>query len=286
MSNMTLKKIAWVVDSTAYVNSFLKNHPDVYEIPLNIHFGQQQFIDGIDLTSEQLYERIRNGTDPVKTSQPSAGEFAEVYTKLSKEYESIIAIHVSKSLSGTISSSISGAEIAEVPMECVDSLSLSAGITGLVEKGLALQAQGLPFDEIAALLRIETSKFRNYILIGNLTQLYKGGRLSSAQFYLGSLLKIKPIIQINNNGELQELDKVRSQKKAVQYLIDRVVDSVEQEGAKLVYIMHSNALAQAESLRDAILIQSPNIKIEIGEISTVLAVHAGEDTLAVLWYVS
>ncbi|TQR15058.1 DegV family protein [Psychrobacillus lasiicapitis] len=283
---MTLKKIAWVVDSTAYVNSFLKNHPDVYEIPLNIHFGQQQFIDGIDLTSEQLYERIRNGTDPVKTSQPSAGEFAEVYTKLSKEYESIIAIHVSKSLSGTISSSISGAEIAEVPMECVDSLSLSAGITGLVEKGLALQAQGLPFDEIAALLRIETSKFRNYILIGNLTQLYKGGRLSSAQFYLGSLLKIKPIIQINNNGELQELDKVRSQKKAVQYLIDRVVDSVEQEGAKLVYIMHSNALAQAESLRDAILIQSPNIKIEIGEISTVLAVHAGEDTLAVLWYVS
>lgn len=282
---MTLKKIAWVVDSTAYVNSFLKNHPDVFEIPLNIHFGQQQFIDGVDLTSDQLYERIRNGTDPVKTSQPSAGEFAEVYTKLSKEYESIIAIHVSNSLSGTISSSISGAEIAEVPMECVDSLSLSAGITGLVEKGLELQAQGLPFDEIAGLLRIETSKFRNYILIGNLTQLYKGGRLSSAQFYLGSLLKIKPIIQINKKGELQELDKVRSQKKAVQYLIDRVGESVEQEGAKLVYIMHSNALAQAESLRDAILVQSPSIKIEIGEISTVLAVHAGEETLAVLWYV-
>ncbi|MFJ5769429.1 DegV family protein [Psychrobacillus sp. NPDC093180] len=282
---MTLKKIAWVVDSTAYVNSFLKNHPDVFEIPLNIHFGQQQFIDGVDLTSEQLYERIRNGTDPVKTSQPSAGEFAEVYTKLSKEYESIIAIHVSNSLSGTISSSISGAEIAEVLMECVDSLSLSAGITGLVEKGLEWQAQGLPFDEIAALLRKETSKFRNYILIGNLTQLYKGGRLSSAQFYLGSLLKIKPIIQINKKGELQELDKVRSQKKAVQYLIDRVGESVEQEGAKLVYIMHSNALAQAESLKEAILLQTPHIKIEIGEISTVLAVHAGEETLAVLWYV-
>ncbi|MDI2587872.1 DegV family protein [Psychrobacillus sp. NEAU-3TGS] len=282
---MTLKKIAWVVDSTAYVNSFLKNHPDVFEIPLNIHFGQQQFIDGIDLTSDQLYERIRNGTDPVKTSQPSAGEFAEVYTNLSKEYESIIAIHVSNSLSGTISSSISGAKIAEVPMECVDSLSLSAGITGLVEKGLELQAQGLPFDEIAALLRKETSKFRNYILIGNLTQLYKGGRLSSAQFYLGSLLKIKPIIQINKKGELQELDKVRSQKKAVQYLIDRVGESVEQEGAKLVYIMHSNALTQAESLKEAILLQTPHLKIEIGEISTVLAVHAGEETLAVLWYV-
>lgn len=282
---MTLKKIAWVVDSTAYVNSLLKNHPDVYEIPLNIHFGQQQFIDGVDLTSAQLYERIQNGTEPVKTSQPSAGEFAEIYTKLSKEYESIIAIHVSNSLSGTISSSLSGAEIAEVQMECVDSLSLSAGITGLVEKGLEMQAQGLPYKDIASLLRIEATKFRNYILIGNLTQLYKGGRLSSAQFYLGSLLKIKPIIQINNKGALQELDKVRSEKKAMQYLIDKVVESVAQESAKLVYIMHANALKKAESLREAILLQTPEIKIEIGEISTVLAVHAGEDTLAVLWYV-
>ncbi|MFJ7969994.1 DegV family protein [Psychrobacillus sp. NPDC096389] len=282
---MTLKKIAWVVDSTAYVNSLLKNHPDVYEIPLNIHFGQQQFIDGVDLTSAQLYERIQNGTEPVKTSQPSAGEFAEIYTKLSKEYESIVAIHVSNSLSGTISSSLSGAEIAEVQMECVDSLSLSAGITGLVEKGLQMQAQGLPFKDIASLLRIEATKFRNYILIGNLTQLYKGGRLSSAQFYLGSLLKIKPIIQINNKGALQELDKVRSEKKAMQYLIDKVVESVAQEGAKLVYIMHANALNKAESLREAILLQAPEIEIEVGEISTVLAVHAGEDTLAVLWYV-
>lgn len=282
---MTLKKIAWVVDSSAYVNPFLKNHSDVYVIPLNIHFGQQQFVDGVDLTSEQLYERIRNGTDPVKTSQPSPGEFAELYTKLSAEYESIISIHVSKSLSGTISASQSGAQIAEVQMECVDSLSLSAGITGLVEKGLQLQEQGLSFDEIATQLRQEATKFRNYILIGNLTQLYKGGRLSSAQFYLGSLLKIKPIIQINKKGELQELDKVRSQKKAIQYLINKVVESAEQEGAKLVYIVHANAQKQAEDLRDAILLQAPNLELTIGEISTALAVHAGEDTLAVLWYV-
>ena len=166
-----------------------------------------------------------------KTSQPSAGEFAELYTKLSKEYESIIAIHVTKSLSGTISSSLNGAEIAQVQLECVDSLSLSAGITGLVEKGLLLEEQGLSFDEIASTLKIEAKKFRNYILIGNLTQLYKGGRLSSAQFYLGSLLKIKPIIQINNKGEVQELDKVRSHKKAIQYLINKVIESVDNQMA-------------------------------------------------------
>lgn len=282
---MTMKKIAWVVDSSAYVNSALKNHPDVFVIPLNIHFGQKQFIDGVDLTSEQLYERLRIETESIKTSQPSAGEFAELYSKLSKEYESIIAVHVTNSLSGTISSSMSGAQIAQVQMECVDSLSLSAGITGLVEKGLQLQEQGLSFEEIAATLRVKATKFRNYILIGNLTRLYKSGRLSSAQFYLGSLLKIKPVIQINQKGELQELDKVRSHKKAIQYLINKVTDSVNNEGAKSIYIMHANALEQAEDLKTAILAEAPSLQVLIGEISTSLAVHAGEKTLAVLWYV-
>lgn len=281
---MTLKEIAWLVDSSAYMSNTLKNHPDVYTIPLNIHFGLEQFVDGIDLTPEQLYDRIRNGTESIKTSQPSAGEFAVLYEKLSKEYDSIIAIHVSKSLSGTLSSSISGAQVAQVQVEFIDSLSLSAGITGLVEKGLQLQEEGLFYEDIAAKLREMTSKFRNYILIGNLTQLYKGGRLSSAQFYLGSLLKIKPIIQITPQGELKELDKVRSHKKALQYLINKAVEAADKDGLKHVYIMHANAEQQAIDLIEAILQQAPHLQFTIGEISTSLAVHAGEDTVALLWY--
>lgn len=281
---MTLKKIAWLVDSSAYMSNTLKEHPDVYVISLNIHFGLEQFVDGVDLTSDQLYNRIRNGTESIKTSQPSAGEFAVLYEKLSQEYDSIIAIHVSNSLSGTLSSSVSGAQIAQIQVEFVDSFSLSAGITGLVEKGLQLQDEGQSYQEIAVALREMVSKFRNYILIGNLTQLYKGGRLSSAQFYLGSLLKIKPIIQINHHGELQELDKVRSHKKAIQYLINKAVEAATKDGLQHVYIMHANAEQQANDLKEAILQQAPQLQFTIGEISTSLAVHAGEDTIALLWY--
>lgn len=281
---MTMKKIAWLVDSSAYMSNTLKEHPDVYVISLNIHFGLDQFVDGVDLTSEQLYNRIRNGTDSIKTSQPSAGEFAVLYEKLSQEYDSIIAIHVSNSLSGTLSSSVSGAQIAQIQVEFIDSFSLSAGITGLVEKGLQLQDEGQSCQEIAVELREMVSKFRNYILIGNLTQLYKGGRLSSAQFYLGSLLKIKPIIQINHLGELQELDKVRSHKKAIQYLINKAVEAATKDGLQHVYIMHANAEQQANDLKEAILQQAPQLQFTIGEISTSLAVHAGEDTIALLWY--
>jgi len=281
---MTSKKIAWLIDSSAYLSNTLKNHPHVYVIPINIHFGLEQFVDGVDLTPEQLYERIRNGTDSIKTSQPSAGEFATIYEKLSKEYDYIIAIHVSKSLSGTLSSSMSGAEIAQVQVEFIDSLSLSAGITGLVERGLQLQEANLSFQDIVTELKEMISKFRNYILIGNLTQLYKGGRLSSAQFYLGSLLKIKPVILITSQGELKELDKVRSHKKAVQYLINKAVEASVNDGLQHVYIMHANSEQQANVLKEAILLQAPHLQFTVGEISTSLAVHAGEDTIALLWY--
>ncbi len=280
---MSSKKIAWVIDSSAYINDFLRSHPDVYIVPINIHFGQEQFIDGVDLTSEELYERIRTGKDPVKTSQPSAGEFAQLYYELKESYEKIIAIHVSNSLSGTISASVAGAQIAQATVDCIDSLSLSAGITCLVEEGLWLQQQGTSYEEILALLKKKATMFRNYILIGNLTQLYKGGRLSSAQFYLGSLLKIKPIIQINQNGELQELDKVRSYKKAVLYLIQKAIASVD-DGVSNIYIMHANATQQANFIKEAVQKERPDVSITIGEISTSLAVHAGEETLAVLWH--
>ena len=282
---MTKKPIAWVVDSTAYVSPALANHPDVFVVPLNIHFGQEQYADGIDLTTTELYDRIRNAEEFPKTSQPAAGEFATLYEKISEAYEAIIAVHVSEKLSGTIGSSKSGAEIAEVQMEVVDSFALSSGITKLVERGLLLQESGMELHEIAAQLRIEVQNLRNYILIGNLNQLYKGGRMSGVQFFLGSLLQVKPIIHLNEQGELKALDKVRSQKKAMNYIVDKAVESYEKDGTRSIDLMHGNVPEQAEEIKNLIQAKTPDLEVRIGEISSVLAVHAGEGTIAALWHV-
>ncbi|MET1013712.1 MAG: DegV family protein [Paenisporosarcina sp.] len=282
---MSKKPIAWVVDSTAFVSPVLENHPDVFVVPLNIHFGQEQYADGIDLTTTELYDRIRNAEEFPKTSQPAAGEFAKLYEKISEDYEAILAIHVSEKLSGTLGSSKSGAEIAEVQMEVVDSLALSTGITKLVERGLVLQETGLALKEIAAQLRTEVKNLRNYILIGNLNQLYKGGRMSGVQFFLGSLLQVKPIIHINELGELKALDKVRSQKKAMNYIVDKVVESFEKDSTQSIDLMHGNVPEQAEELKSMIQARAPGLEVRIGEISSVLAVHAGESTIAALWHV-
>jgi len=277
------KPIAWIVDSTAYISKELQENPDFYSIPLNIHFGEDQYIDGIDLTAEELYTKIKNAEQFPKTSQPSAGEFGEKYKIIAKDYEEAIAIHVSSKMSGTLASSAGGAEIAGFPVTFVDSLQFSYGITGLIQRGIEMHNNGSTVAEIKVELDQMVGTCNTYILMGNLEQLYKGGRMSAAQFYLGSLLKVKPIVQVNSTGELEPIAKVRSDKRAQQYLIDKVIEA-HQTGIKKIYLMQGNVIEQANYLKKLILEQAPGMEVEIGEVSSVLAVHAGEGTLAVLWY--
>lgn len=280
---MKKKPLAWIVDSTAYISEELKLHPDFYSVPLNIHFGEQQYIDGVDLTPTQLYAKIKDTDEFPKSSQPSAGKFAERYKELGEQYEQAIAIHVSGKLSGTLAASKSGAEIAGFPVTFFDSLSLSYGITGMIERGMEMYDGGATVPEIIEQLEKMVGTLHNYILIGKLDQLYKGGRMSGVQFFLGSLLKIKPVIQIKPDGELQAIEKVRSEKKALQYLVDKVVEGHHANRRK-IHIMHGNVMNQAIHLKKLIMDHVPGLEVEIGDISSVLAVHGGEGTLAVLWY--
>lgn len=281
---MTSKKpIAWIVDSTAYISEELKQHPDFFSVPLNIHFGEKQFVDGVDLTYEQLYAKIKNSEEFPKTSQPSAGEFAEHFKVIAEQYEQAIAVHLSNNLSGTLASSTAGAELAGFPVTFIDSLSLSYGATGLIEKGMEMYDNGASVPEIKTQLEKMAGTVHNFILIGQLDQLYKGGRMSGVQFFLGSLLKVKPIVQISKEGTLEAIDKVRSEKKALQYLVDKVAEG-HHAGRRKIYLMHGNVLDQAVHLKNLIVEQVPGLEVEIGDISSVLAVHAGEGTLAVLWF--
>lgn len=279
---LTKKPLAWIVDSTAYISEKLKNHPDCFSVPLNIFFGEEQYTDGIDLTTIELYEKIKNSKELPKSSQPSVGAFSKKFEQLSENYDEAIAIHLSDKLSGTLASSIAGAEIAGFPVTFVDSLSLSYGTTALVEHGMDMHENGATIPEIKKALTAMAGRVNNYISFGSLEQLHKSGRVGGLQFFLGSLLKVKPIVQMSKIGELDQIDKVRSEKRAIQYLIDKSIDAYSR-GIQKIYIMHGNVLDEAENLKTLIIEQAPNIEVEIGELSSVLAVHSGEGTLGILW---
>jgi len=280
---MTKKKIAWVTDSTAFITDDLKQNPDLFVMPLEIIFGGEAFEDGVDLTTDELYHRIRTEKEVPKTSQPAVGKFAELFEKLKEEYDSAIAIHISSKLSGTIASCKAGAEMAEFDVEIVDSKSMSYAITTLIYKGIELASQELNSKEIATKLNKEADKSENYIILGSLEQFYKGGRMSGTQYLLGNILNIKPIIQINNLGEFQLFEKVRSEKKAYNRIIDLFSTAYHKYVIDQVQIMHGNVLKKAHELEVEIKAKYPNLDIVIGEISSTIAAHAGEGTVAIIW---
>lgn len=281
---MSKKKIAFITDSTAYLTEELRNHPDVYEIPMVIISENKEYEDGVDLSSNQLYQLIRDSKDVPKTSQPSIGKFQELYENLQKNYDHAIAIHISNKLSGTIRSSETAKEEVNFDVEVVDSLSLSYAITRLLYKGIELVDKGLGVKEVADKLREEVANSRNLILLGNLDQLYKGGRMSGAQFLLGNFLQIKPILTINSEGELVLHERIRSEKKATNKVVELIKQSSEENMVNQVEIMHGNCVEKANALKNKLEEAIPGVSIVLGELSSSLAVHAGEGTLALFWH--
>ncbi|AOM82532.1 DegV family protein [Salisediminibacterium beveridgei] len=281
---MSEKKIAWITDSTAYVTQEMKDHPDVYVIPLYITFGEEQFQDGVELSTDELYKRIRENKELPKTSQPPAGEFAKLYEQLKQDYDEAVAVHVSSEISGTIGSANQGKEMAEFPVTVVDSLSMSYAITTLINKGLTLQKTGKNAEEIGEILTTEAKKSENYVLLGSLEQFYKGGRMSGTQYLLGNLLKVKPIIQINNEGKFHLFQKVRSEKKATKRLIELFQEAMSKYKIDSVHVMHGNVAQRAEEVKGLIHEVYPEMNVITGEISSTIAAHAGEGTIAVIWH--
>lgn len=281
---MTKKKIAWITDSTAFITEDLKKHPDVYSVPLTITFSDNSFEDGVDLSTEELYRRINQEKEVPKTSQPSTGKFAELLENLKDSYEQAIAIHVSSKLSGTMASCLAAKEMTNFDMEVVDSKSMSYAITTLLYKGMELAREGFSMKDIANKLQEETQRSENYILLGSLDQFYKGGRMSGTQYLLGNILQIKPIIRINQEGEFQLFEKVRSAKKALQRILSLLQEARAKAVVKEVQIMHGNVLERAQELESIVRNLFPDMKVVIGEISSTIAVHAGEGTVAIIWH--
>jgi DegV family protein with EDD domain len=278
-----MTKIAWVTDSTAYISEELKNHQDVYVLPLSIIFGDEAYEDGVDLSTDQLYKKINSEKEIPKTSQPSVGKTAELFSQLKENYDAAIAIHISGKLSGTLEATRSAAEIAEFPLETVDSKSMSYAITSLLLSGIYQSKEETDYKQLAENLRIESELHENLILLGNLEQFYKGGRMSGTQFLLGNLLKIKPIIRINASGEFMLSEKVRSEKKATKRILELFGESYNKYSVNEIQILHGNVPERANEIKKELKSKYPSLDIVLGEISSTIAVHAGEGTVGLMW---
>ncbi len=286
-------KIALVTDSSAYLSPALIQQHGIHVIPLYVHFGSESLRDSVELTAAEFYDRLQRANTLPTTSQPSIGDFLELYRRLGQEAEAIVSIHISSGLSGTIPSAL-GAwqtlldEAAERGVDApavhvVDSTFTSAGLGLLVTAAARAIEDGQHAEAVVRTVEDLIPCTRVIFVVDTLEYLQKGGRIGGASALLGSVLQIKPILHLTG-GRIDVLEKVRTAKKAKQRLLGIMEEQVGQAVAVHAAIMHANAPEEAEKLRQQVADRFECRELLVCELSPTIATHVGPGTVGVAFY--
>ncbi len=226
-----MSKIRIVTDSTADLSQELVERYQIKVVPLDVLIEGTAYKDKIDLTNEEFYEILRSIKDLPTTSQPSPAVFADVYRELAAEgAEHIISIHISSDLSGTYQSSVLAAGMVEqeVAVHNFDSRSATMGLGLVVLSAARMVEEGHSVEEILDSVKVIIQKLDLYFLLDSLDNLHKGGRIGKASHLFGSLLNIKPVLNLSN-GVISAYEKVRGNKdnKALERLIAILAEKID-----------------------------------------------------------
>jgi DegV family protein with EDD domain len=261
-----------VTDSTADIPPQLAEELGITVIPCNVQFGLESYRDGVDLTREEFYAKLVESPELPTTSVPSVGVFTETYRELAKETNEIVSIHLSSSLSALYSTACLGAkDVAEVKIKLVDSRQASMGLGWLAIAAAEAAKEGRGSEEIVAIVKDMIPRTRVLAALDTLEYLRRGGRVSTLVAALGTVLSIKPILEIKE-GEVLPKDRVRTREKSIRRLVEIVRDSAPFER---LAVIHANVPEVAKRLVEMLSPYHPAEKILIAEVGTVLATHAG-----------
>ncbi|WP_409301255.1 DegV family protein [Peribacillus sp. SCS-155] len=277
------ERIAWITDSTCFLDDDLKNNKDVYVIPIVIIINEKEYLDGVTIQPNELYRRMRQEKVVPTTSQPSVGTFYQLYKKLEPDYDRIIAVHLSSKLSGTAVSAAQAAEMVNLPVHVLDTALISFPVTHLIKDIMKNLESGASVEE--ALNRAGQLKEKNktFVLFGSLEQLHRSGRLSGTKYLLGSILNMKPIIALEN-GALEIKAKVRSEKKAGQFILQELYNACDAGIVTECMLLYGEDPGQTARWSEAISKARPEINVLTAPLGTAIGVHAGGHTLGLSWF--
>jgi DegV family protein with EDD domain len=219
--------------------------------PLSIHLEGKTYSSGIDLQPDSFYQMLSETEAFPTTSQPSAGEFAEIYREMAKTDPDILSIHISSGLSGTINSAEAGAKmVPEANITIFDSKTLSVPLGWQVEAAARALKAGWPLDKILDLLRSIQPKTEGLYTLQNLNYLIHGGRISHLKGLVASMLNIKPVIGVNHDtGKYETHAQEITLKRAVSKLGDVIAGIFPGEKAMRVQLLHGKNPEGVELLR-------------------------------------
>ena len=269
-----------VTDSTSDLDSSIAEDLGITIVPLNVHFGEAVFKDGIDLDTDQFFDKLINGNVFPSTSQPSLGEFVDVYKEISQPGDVIISVHVSSKLSGTINSAQQAANTLSgtVDVRIVDTQQVSMTV-GLSAVGAAQAArEGKSVEECIAVAESVARRSNLFALFDTLEYLEKGGRIGKARSLIGGLLKIRPILRVED-GEIGQFSKARSRNMGMMKLEEAVRELGKLDDIAIVY---STDGSDAEKLAATVKDLLPSDKSPfLTRVGPVIGTHAGPNLVAI-----
>lgn len=283
-----MAKVRIVTDSTSDIPKGERERLGIAMIPLKVHFGEETFLDAVTIGTDEFYDKLIQSSELPTTSQPSPVEFTEVYENILAEEPdaAIISIHLASVLSGTYQSATIAQSMIEdgaADITIVDSKSASFGIGYLVVKAAEMAQEGHSKEEILQELKQIQDGFSLYFLVDTLEYLQKGGRIGRASALIGSILNIKPILSLDQNGGVYPVEKVRGSKKAM----GRIVELLKNEygdtpvGMTLAW---TNDKSVAMELGERIKAELNVKQVGYTTVGTVIGTHTGPGTSAVFMY--
>jgi DegV family protein with EDD domain len=256
---------------------------DITVVPLTVRFGEKNFTDGVDLTREQFWQQMRDSRDLPETAAPAPGQFAKAFQDaIDNGARGIVCVNLSSKLSGTHQAALAAArEFGDVPpIHVVDSRAVSLGQGLMAIAASRLSTEGRSTRECAAAVKALVPRTRIYAAIDNMENLKKGGRVSAAQAFFGSMLSMKPVVGIVE-GKVEPLARPRTRGRSLQYLADKVAEAGRVENLTVV---HGEA-PDYEDLIDLLDAHYPSGNIIIGNVGPTIATHGGPGVIGVTFQV-
>ena len=274
-------KLAVITDSSAFLQAETLRKEDLFVLDIPVNIDGQEYVEGVNLTAQEFYEKMASASELPKTSQPSIAKLDEILSSLKdKGYTHALGLFLSSGISGFHQNiQYMKDEYEGLTIVFPDTRITSAPLGYMVESVFRWAEQGEKFTTILDQLENQIQKTSAFIMVDDLDHLVKGGRLSNGAAILGNLLSIKPILYFNDQGVIEVYEKVRTEKKATKRLVE-IVKEATANGNYQITVIHGNAPQKAADLRQLLIDGGVATDVSIATFGSVIGTHLGEGSIA------
>lgn len=282
-----MSKVAIVTDSTSNLPPELIRNLPIYSVPLHVIWGENNYLDGVDITPDQFYARLITTKVLPTTSQPSPEAFKTLFLRLLEEGYDILTITISAKLSGTMDSAIQAKAMLPGPrIELIDSLSTSLAMGFQVLAAARVAAQGATLKESLAVAEQARSKSGVFFVLSTLDFLHRGGRIGGAAAFFGTVLNLKPILELRD-GRVEAVERVRTSSKAIDRVLDLFEEKAKQNSSPVrICALHSDNPTEGQELLDRAKQRFGVTEVAeafVGQVPPVLGVHTGPGAMGIAY---